>query len=84
VHPITGSEAFVTSNGSTIRVRVPLAEDGEQVVAAVLAAFDETHRKDGPRQREPFAVGSVRAKKSIEAEPAFKVLTEAGFQADQR
>jgi hypothetical protein len=85
VHPVTGSEAFVTSDGSTIRVRVPLSENGEEVVAAVLAMFEPALVKKGPRRHNENAIGQVSAKNvGVDVEPALRVLEQVGFQADER
>ena len=83
VHPRSGVEAFVTSDKSTVRVRVPVSSNGKELVRDALAALAED-RADPGEQAEfgDYAIGSISRPDSIE--PALEVLRNAGFLEDQR
>lgn len=83
VHPKSGAEAFVTRTRSTVRLRVPMSSNGEELVRAALAALAADSEEPGEQTAVgDYATGSIS--RPCDIEPALAVLRSAGFLEDQR
>ena len=85
VHPMTGAEAFITCDGDTLRVRVPLRHDGESVIRSAFAALSDDRTKEkSPSSHGQFAVGAITRRGGLDEQIVIEAVKAAGFLVAER